>query len=273
MEKYEVEFSSHLNKEAGGLMGKGKIEIQPHSVKLEGKGTINIHIKLMTFIFFITLLSLYLHFILALLITVILTEYGFSQKMRITLSRITQVKYYGDRVALTGYSTEMGQLKEITFDVYEKDSLKEIKKALTLLIAPVQLEEQFTKQKHTKSFHCPYCQKTLWVSFFKTENVINCRDCHHQYTVSIDDQDNLYIYIPEEEPSPPEQLTLEKCFDILKVDSHANVETIKMAYKREIKAYHPDKVAQLGDDLQTLAEQKSKEINAAFTFLKKAGIC
>jgi len=32
--------------------------------------------------------------------------------------------------------------------------------------------------------------------------------------------------------------------------------------------YHPDKVSMLGDELKTLAESKTKEINEAYEFLK-----
>jgi DnaJ like chaperone protein len=33
--------------------------------------------------------------------------------------------------------------------------------------------------------------------------------------------------------------------------------------------YHPDKVAHLGDEFRGIAEEKMKEINAAYDFFKK----
>ena len=36
------------------------------------------------------------------------------------------------------------------------------------------------------------------------------------------------------------------------------------AYKRRISEYHPDKVAQMGEEIRALAERRSKEINAAY---------
>jgi hypothetical protein len=39
---------------------------------------------------------------------------------------------------------------------------------------------------------------------------------------------------------------------------------ISRAYKRKMSEYHPDKVAQMGAEIRALAEQRSKEINAAY---------
>lgn len=53
-------------------------------------------------------------------------------------------------------------------------------------------------------------------------------------------------------------------FDVLKVSRNASSEEIQAAYKSLIRQYHPDKVATLGEELKALAEEKSKEINAAY---------
>ena len=37
-----------------------------------------------------------------------------------------------------------------------------------------------------------------------------------------------------------------------------------VAYRARMSEYHPDKVASLGPDIRALAEQKAKEINAAY---------
>jgi len=47
---------------------------------------------------------------------------------------------------------------------------------------------------------------------------------------------------------------------------------IKSAYKQRMMEYHPDKVNNLGKELQNLAENKTKEINEAYEFLKKSKI-
>ena len=47
----------------------------------------------------------------------------------------------------------------------------------------------------------------------------------------------------------------------------ATLDEIKSAYRREIARYHQDKVAQLGPELQDLANMKSQQINEAYRML------
>jgi DnaJ like chaperone protein len=51
------------------------------------------------------------------------------------------------------------------------------------------------------------------------------------------------------------------------VNRGATRDEIKAAYRREIAQYHPDKVAQLGSELRELANEKSKQINEAYSTL------
>ena len=53
-------------------------------------------------------------------------------------------------------------------------------------------------------------------------------------------------------------------FEVLKVSRDASIEEIRAAYKSLIRQYHPDRVEPLGEELKILAEEKSKEINAAY---------
>lgn len=53
-------------------------------------------------------------------------------------------------------------------------------------------------------------------------------------------------------------------FEVLGVSESAGREEIEQAYRRSIGQYHPDMAARLGEDIQRLAEQRSKEINAAY---------
>lgn len=55
----------------------------------------------------------------------------------------------------------------------------------------------------------------------------------------------------------------------LGLDKDAGMEEIKKAYRKLSMQYHPDKVAHLGDEFRAIAENKMKEINAAYDFLKK----
>ena len=47
------------------------------------------------------------------------------------------------------------------------------------------------------------------------------------------------------------------------------METIKKSYRQLSMKYHPDKVSHLGDEFKKVAEEKMKEINAAYDFFKR----
>jgi DnaJ-domain-containing protein 1 len=62
----------------------------------------------------------------------------------------------------------------------------------------------------------------------------------------------------------------EKAFDpyeILGIARGASKEVIKKSYREQMKLYHPDRVAHLGEALKELANQKAKEIQRAFEML------
>ena len=67
---------------------------------------------------------------------------------------------------------------------------------------------------------------------------------------------------------PPQNQQV-KWYTVLGVQEDSSMEAIRAAYFQKIQAYHPDKVASLGDEFQRLAELKSKEINAAYDVAKK----
>lgn len=52
--------------------------------------------------------------------------------------------------------------------------------------------------------------------------------------------------------------------EVLNVPSCADTAEIRLAYKRLMSQYHPDKVASLGPELKDLCERKTKEINSAY---------
>ncbi|MCA9623228.1 MAG: J domain-containing protein [Myxococcales bacterium] len=57
--------------------------------------------------------------------------------------------------------------------------------------------------------------------------------------------------------------------EVLGVEPGADAATIRRAYHEKMQAYHPDRVANAADELRALAEQRSKEINAAYEALMK----
>jgi DnaJ like chaperone protein len=58
-------------------------------------------------------------------------------------------------------------------------------------------------------------------------------------------------------------------FEVLNVSPNATIDQIRSAYRLAIASYHPDKVASLATEFRSLADARSKEINAAYEVAKK----
>lgn len=61
----------------------------------------------------------------------------------------------------------------------------------------------------------------------------------------------------------------EQYYAVLGLESGADFVAIKKAYRKLSMQYHPDKVAHLGEEFKGVAEEKMKEINAAYDYFKK----
>lgn len=64
-------------------------------------------------------------------------------------------------------------------------------------------------------------------------------------------------------------LTLESARTILGVRMGASQDEIRKAYLELVKKYHPDKVSHLAEEFRVIAENRMKEINAAYALLKE----
>ncbi len=56
---------------------------------------------------------------------------------------------------------------------------------------------------------------------------------------------------------------------VLGIEENADFAAIKKAYRQLSMQYHPDKVAHLGAEFKRVAEEKMKEINAAYDYFRK----
>jgi len=61
----------------------------------------------------------------------------------------------------------------------------------------------------------------------------------------------------------------ESAYKILEITQQATDEEVRKAYKRMAVKHHPDKVEHLGEDVQKAANDKFKEVNAAYDQIKK----
>lgn len=68
----------------------------------------------------------------------------------------------------------------------------------------------------------------------------------------------------QDPPDPKPAESRKTWYEVLEVGAGASLEEIKLAYKRKIRMYHPDKVAGLAPEFMVVAEAKAKEINVAY---------
>ncbi len=60
-----------------------------------------------------------------------------------------------------------------------------------------------------------------------------------------------------------------KAATLLGVDEHADEQTIRRAYQKKVREYHPDLVANAAAEIRELAEKRTKALNAAYDCLIK----
>lgn len=65
-----------------------------------------------------------------------------------------------------------------------------------------------------------------------------------------------------------EEVAEEKYYAILGLAPGAGFSEVRAAYRKLSMQYHPDKVGHLGEEFKKVAEEKMKEINSAYEFLK-----
>ncbi|OZC02997.1 J domain-containing protein [Rubricoccus marinus] len=70
--------------------------------------------------------------------------------------------------------------------------------------------------------------------------------------------------------APPSASTLEATYRLtLGLKGPATKESVRVAYRQLIAAYHPDRCATLGVKLQKLAEEETKRINEAYSYFRR----
>jgi hypothetical protein len=70
-------------------------------------------------------------------------------------------------------------------------------------------------------------------------------------------------------PQPDVDSRYKSAYDILGIQIGASIDDINTAYRHMAQMYHPDKVAHLAPEFREIAEDRMKEINAAYEELKR----
>jgi hypothetical protein len=117
------------------------------------------------------------------------------------------------------------------------------------------------------SFRCVECLRKFRLRNLRGGVAFHCPLCGTPYRTRADAQGRVLV---EHRTGDSHDIPLAETVrpagshDILGVAATASTDEIKQAYRRLMKAHHPDRVAGLGKAEQAQAEERSKEINRAY---------
>lgn len=100
-----------------------------------------------------------------------------------------------------------------------------------------------------------YWGTSAFIRFFKSESEWTKNQSRADSNQTKDEPEQ------EQNQKPPSE---KSWYKILEVTPSSSLDEIKLAYKKKISMYHPDKVSSMGPEFNEIAQRKSKEINSAY---------
>lgn|SRR5882724_69539 len=111
---------------------------------------------------------------------------------------------------------------------------------------------------------CPSCACRLRLPPPLAGRKFKCPSCHCWFRATQSTSASVELEVITDHSQ------LSRHYEILRIRPGATLDEIRTAYRRRLLEYHPDKVATLGMEIQALAEEKTKQINEAYTLLLQA---
>lgn len=78
---------------------------------------------------------------------------------------------------------------------------------------------------------------------------------------------DIGMFSRNDAPTPPPPAV--DAYATLGVSADSSDADIEQAYRRKMSEYHPDRVANAADEIRGLAEQRAREINAAYETIQQ----
>lgn len=133
-------------------------------------------------------------------------------------------------------------------------------------------EARPNRERHHKHriINCPTCRQKIRITLPFHKGTGRCIKCTTRFSLIIEG-DNAYIEkIPQQEkPNYSEgELSMDDCYHILGVNKNSSLSEIKKSYRSRLNKYHPDKVANLGEEIKKVANLESKKLIKAYAILK-----
>jgi DnaJ-domain-containing protein 1 len=134
-----------------------------------------------------------------------------------------------------------------------------------------------TPKEATATIPCYKCKKLIRLHLPARADIFRCPACRTEYHLFPSQESPLVAVavpiIENESKSTPQprkmSLKVREAFTVMNMAPDSSIVDVRTSYLDLINQYHPDKVSHLGYELRKLAEEKTKEIIAAFDILKK----
>lgn len=127
---------------------------------------------------------------------------------------------------------------------------------------------------NNKTILCLECSQKIRVAIPLAGDVIKCPTCTTRMQIFLEDNGEISLSkLGSGRKDTPDysDSSVRSSFEALGLSMGASSREVRVAYKKRMSEYHPDKVANMGDKLKALADEETKKINAAYALLKEAG--